>query len=240
MDNHIITVFVVVAAVAIVVQMGVLLALYMALRRTSERMEGIAGRLEQQATPVLATAAAILDDAKPKIADITTNLAETSASVRTHAGQIGNAASEIAERARMQAARLDEFVINAAHKVEATSELLQNKVFSPMRRVRSIVTALNAGLSFFKSNRPRIEKVPAKLKTKRCLSDLSCFVVEVTVPATDRKDLSLSISTALVRSFLVTSDTLSASSDDPFKCGACLRRAISDGGTLVCLVRQIG
>ena len=83
MDNTIITIFVVVAAVAIVVQMGILLALYTALRRTSERMEGIAGRLEQQATPVLATAAAILDDAKPKIAEITTNLSETSASVRS-------------------------------------------------------------------------------------------------------------------------------------------------------------
>jgi len=157
-DNHIITVFVVVAAVAIVVQMGILLALYMALRRTSERMEGIAGRLEQQATPVLATAAAILDDAKPKIAEITTNLAETSASVRAHVDQVGVAATEIVERARMQAARLDEFVINAAHKVEATTELLQNKVFSPMRRVRAIVTALNAGMSFFKSNRSQRRK----------------------------------------------------------------------------------
>jgi methyl-accepting chemotaxis protein len=157
-DNHIITVFVVIAAVAIVVQMGVLLALYMALRRTSERMEGIAGRLEQQATPVLASAAAILEDAKPKIADITTNLAETSTALRTHVGHVGHAASEIAERARMQAARLDDFVISAAHKVEATSELLQDKVLSPMRRVRSIVTALNAGLSFFKSNRPRHRK----------------------------------------------------------------------------------
>jgi hypothetical protein len=157
-DNTIITIFVVVAAVAIVVQMGILLALYMALRRTSERMEGIAGRLEQQATPVLATAAAILDDAKPKIAEITTNLAETSASVRTHVTKVGDAASEIAERARMQAARIDDFVINAAHKVEATSELLQDKVFSPMRRVRSIVTALNAGLSFFRSNRPPRKK----------------------------------------------------------------------------------
>jgi methyl-accepting chemotaxis protein len=152
-DNHVITVFVVVAAVAIVVQMGVLLALYMALRRTSERMEGIAGRLEQQATPVLASAAAILEDAKPKLADITTNLAETSTALRTHVGHIGNAASEIAERARMQAVRLDDFVISAAHKVEATSELLQDKVLSPMRRLRSIITALNAGLSFFKSNR---------------------------------------------------------------------------------------
>ncbi len=153
--DTIITIFVVVAAVAIVLQMVILFALYKALRQTSERMEGIAGRLEQQATPVLATAAAILDDAKPKIAEITTNLAETSASVRSHVSEVGHATSEIMERARLQAARIDEFVISAAQKVEATSELLQHKVLSPMRRVRAVVTALNAGLSFFKSNRPK-------------------------------------------------------------------------------------
>ncbi len=155
MDNTIITIFVVVAAVAIVVQLGVLLALYMALRRTSERMEGIASRLEQQATPVLATAAAILEDAKPKLAEITSNLAETSATVRSHVTQVGAATTEIAERVRMQAARLDGFVTNTAQKVEATSELLQHKVFSPMRRVRAIVSALGAGMAMFQSNRPR-------------------------------------------------------------------------------------
>jgi hypothetical protein len=64
----------------------------------------------------------------------------------------------------MQAARLDEFVISAAHKVEATSELLQDKVLSPMRRVRSIVTALNAGLSFFKSNRSRHRKTSGEVE----------------------------------------------------------------------------
>jgi hypothetical protein len=154
-DNTLITIFVVVAAVAIVVQMAILFALYKALRQTSSRMEGIAGRLEQQALPVLATANAILDDAKPKLAEITTNLAEASAAVRTHADNIGSATSEIAERARMQAARLDELIISASNKVEATSELLQSKVLSPMRRVRSIVTALNAGLAFFKASRSR-------------------------------------------------------------------------------------
>ena len=154
MDNTIITIFVVVAAVAIVLQAVILFALYKGLRQTSERMEGIAGRLEQQASPVLTTAAAILEDAKPKLAEITTNLAETSASVRSHVTQVGEATTEIVERARMQAARLDEFVTSAAQKVEATSEILQHKVFSPMRRIRAIVTALNAGLSFLRSNRP--------------------------------------------------------------------------------------
>ncbi|HET9364114.1 MAG TPA: hypothetical protein VFP71_03905 [Candidatus Angelobacter sp.] len=155
MDNVIITIFVVVAAIAIVLQTVILFVLYKAMRQSSEKVEGIATRLEQQASPVLTTAAAILDDAQPKIAEITTNLAESSASIRANVAQVGMATSEISERLRMQAARMDDFILNAAHKVEATSDLLQEKVFTPMRRVRAIVTALNAGLSFLKSSRPR-------------------------------------------------------------------------------------
>lgn len=164
MDNSILTIFVVVAAVAIVLQMVILFALYKALRQTSERVEGIAGRLEQQASPVLTTAAAILEDAKPKIAEITTNLAETSASIRTHVAQVGEATGEIAERVRLQAARLDELVHSAAHKVEVTSELLQEKVLSPMRRVRAIVSALNVGLSFLKSNRSQRRRAAGEVE----------------------------------------------------------------------------
>lgn len=155
MDNTIITVFVVVAAVAIVLQTVILFVLYKAMRQSSEKVEGIATRLEQQASPVLTTAAAILDDAKPKLAEITTNLAESSATIRANVAQVGLATSEITERVRMQAARIDDFILNAAHKVEATSDLLQEKVFTPMRRVRAIVSALNTGLSFLKSRRPR-------------------------------------------------------------------------------------
>jgi len=153
-ENTVITIFVVVAAVAIVVQMGILLALYKALRQSSDRMENLANRLEQKATPVLATAAAILDDANPKLAELTTNLAESSAIIRAQVQQVGEATAEIVERARMNAARLDDFIANAAHKVEATSDLLQN-VLSPMRRVRAMVSALSAGLSFLKAKRSR-------------------------------------------------------------------------------------
>jgi hypothetical protein len=152
-EHTVITIFVVVAAVAIVVQMAILFALYKALRESSSRMEGIAGRLEQQASPVLATATAILDDAKPKIAELTSNLAESSALIRAQVAQVGEATGEIVERVRMNAARLDDFVLSAAHKVEATSELLQHKVLSPMRKVRAVVSALSAGLAFLKSNR---------------------------------------------------------------------------------------
>jgi len=154
-NNTVITIFVVVAAIAIVLQTGVLIALYKALRESSARIEGIAGRLEQQASPVLTTAHAILEDAQPKIAEISTNLVESTAMLREHVAQVGEATGEIVERVRLQAVRLDEFVTNAAHKLEATSEILQTSVLSPMRRVRAIVQALSAGLNFLRAHRAR-------------------------------------------------------------------------------------
>jgi len=153
--DTVITIFVVVAAFAIVVQTGVLIALYIALRQSSARIEGIAGRLEHQASPVLATANAILADAQPKIAEITTNLVESTATMREHVTQVGEATGEIVERVRMQAVRLDEFITSAANKLEATSEVLQTSVLSPIRRVRAIVQALGAGLSFLRAHRAR-------------------------------------------------------------------------------------
>jgi len=151
--DWVITIFVVVAAVAIVVQTGILFVLYKAMRESSTRIEGIAGRIEKQASPVLTTAQAILEDAQPKLAEITTNLVESTATMREHVAQVGEATTEIVERVRMQAVRLDEFVTSAANKLESTSEILQTTVLSPMRRVRAIVQALSAGLNFLRAHR---------------------------------------------------------------------------------------
>jgi methyl-accepting chemotaxis protein len=153
--NTTVAIFVIVAAVAIVVQMAVLIALYVGMRQTAARMEGIAGRLEQQASPLLTTAGAILEDAQPKIAEITSNLAESSATVRAHVSQVAEATGEIVERARLHAIRVDEFVGDTMGKIEAASQILETKVLSPVRRVQAIVQAVNAGLGVLRSTRSR-------------------------------------------------------------------------------------
>lgn len=145
----------IVAAVAIVVQMGILIALYVGVRQTTTRMEGIAGRLEQQASPLLTTAAAILEDAQPKVAEITSNLAESSATVRAHVAQVAEATGEIVERARLHALRVDEFVGETMGKIETASHILETKVLSPVRRVQGIIAAVNAGLGVLRSNRSK-------------------------------------------------------------------------------------
>jgi hypothetical protein len=96
---------------------------------------------------------AILDDAQPKISEITTNLAEATAIVRANVSHVADTTSEIVERARMQAVRLDELVSSTLEKVEQTTDFLQNRVVAPVRRVHAIVQAVGAGLSFLKSTR---------------------------------------------------------------------------------------
>jgi methyl-accepting chemotaxis protein len=153
--NWAIVAFTAVAAIAIILQTLILAGLSKAMREFATRMEGILGRVETQASPVLATAHAILDDAQPKLADITANLAESTAAVRLHVSDIGQATGEIVERARLQAARVDEFVSDTISKLEVTTDMVQHTVIGPVRRIHALVQAVSAGLGFFRANRAR-------------------------------------------------------------------------------------
>jgi methyl-accepting chemotaxis protein len=153
--NLAVTIFVGVTAVAFVGQLFLLFCLAKAVKEISERMERIANRMEERATPVLATAQAILEEAQPRIGEITSNLAEASATIRANVAGVAEATGEIVERARMQAARLDELIHSTADKVTDTTDFLQNKVITPVRRVHAIVSAVSAGVGFFKRNRAR-------------------------------------------------------------------------------------
>jgi len=144
--------FVIVAVVAIVLQTGILCALFLAIRGLVTRLEKL---VDSQASPLLTTARAILDDAQPKIADITTNLAESTATVKVHVDDVAEATGEIVERARLQAARIDELVDNTIEKIEVTTDMVQASVITPVRRIHALIQAVSAGLGFLRANRAR-------------------------------------------------------------------------------------
>lgn len=152
-SNPVLTIFVIVTAIAFCVQVLLLYVLYKAIDKSSARMENIANRMEERTTPVLATARAILEEVQPKIGEITDNLAEASATVRANVANLAEATGEIAERARMQAAHLDHLIQSTAERVSETTEFLQEKVITPVRRVQAIVSAASAAVGFLKRSR---------------------------------------------------------------------------------------
>lgn len=152
-SNTVLTIFVAITAVAFCLQLLLLYFLYKAIDKSSARMENIANRMEERTTPVLATAQAILEEAQPKIGEITSNLAEASATIRAHVATMAEATGEIVERARIQAAHLDEVIQATVEKISETTDFLQQKVILPVRRVQAIVSAATAAVRFFKHNR---------------------------------------------------------------------------------------
>lgn len=154
-SGTVLTVFVAITAIAFCLQLVLLFFLYKAIDGSSARMESLANRMEERATPVLATAQAILEEAQPRIGEITSNLADASATLRANVAGVAEATGEIMERARMQAAYLDEMIRSTVDKVSETSDFLQDKVIRPVRRVQAIVSAVTAGVAFLKRSRSR-------------------------------------------------------------------------------------
>ena len=160
-QTTLLTIFVAFTAVGVIVQMGILFALYKAMEKSSARMEKIAGQLEERALPILDSTRTILQDAEPKISEITTNLAEVTALVRYRVEHVSEATGEIVERARLQAARIDAMIASTADKVEQTTDLLQASVLAPVRRVHAIIQAIVAGINVFRRGRPPAQPRPA-------------------------------------------------------------------------------
>lgn len=142
-------VFIIAMAVAVIIQVATLVALYVTLRRSAQRVDTLAQELRTRALPLLDNAGEIIADARPKLAVITSDLVETSATLKTQAARLDHTISDIADRTRLQVIRADEMVNRTLSKVEQTSSAVQQTVSTPIRQVNGVISGIIAGLSAF-------------------------------------------------------------------------------------------
>jgi len=153
MNETLLTIFVGATCVAVVLQMGILLALYLTTKKTAERMEALAKRVEDQALPTIEMARNLLTENTPKINAVIADLSSTSATVKAQADRIGSMLNDVVDRTRLQTIRADEMVTRTLDRLEETAETMQTVVLSPMRRMTGIMNGVMAGLGEFMGNR---------------------------------------------------------------------------------------
>jgi len=141
--------FIVVTALAVVIQAGVLVSLYISVKKTSSRVESIAGDLQQRAVPALDAATAILNNSRGNLQTLTENLAATSTSLRNQVERVETTMGDIIDRTRLQVIRADELVSRTLDRVEETSEFVQHTVISPVKQLAGLVSGLTVGLDAF-------------------------------------------------------------------------------------------
>jgi ABC-type transporter Mla subunit MlaD len=157
--------------VAILVQAGILVGLFLSFKKTTERVEAIARNVETRAIPLLDSAKTILDENGPRLKEITTNLSDTTATLKTQLTRVDATLNDVLDRTRLQVIRVDDMVSRTMDKVEETTEMLQSTVASPVRKLTGIMQGLSVGLGAYIRRRRK-----ASLDAMTAIEDDELFI----------------------------------------------------------------
>jgi len=149
------TIFIAVTSAAVLIQAGILFAMYLAVRQASARTEALASEVRSKVLPTVEMAQSMLEDLRPKVEGIVNNFNESSVMARNQMARLDATMSDLLDRARLQVIRADELVSKALDRVEETGDLVNKTVVSPVRQVSGLLQGLTAGLEFFFSGRRR-------------------------------------------------------------------------------------
>jgi tetrahydromethanopterin S-methyltransferase subunit F len=150
-----ITVFIALTGIAVLLQAGVLVAMYMAMRKSSARIEAIATEVKTKVLPTVEQAQALLTDVRPKIQVIADNLQESTTVMRKQVQRIDATVNDVVDRARLQVIRADELLSRTLDRVEQTSDMVHKTVISPVRQLSGLLQGITVGLEFLFGSRGR-------------------------------------------------------------------------------------
>jgi hypothetical protein len=154
MDN-LTPVFIALTGVAVMLQAGILVAMYVAMRKSSTRIEAIATEVKTKVLPTVEQAQAILTDIRPKLQVIAENLQESTTMLRAQVKRVDATVNDAVDRGRLQVIRADELLSRTLDRVEQTSDMVHNTVISPVRQLSGLMQGITAGLEFLFGGRGR-------------------------------------------------------------------------------------
>jgi len=149
------TLFVAFTGAAVLLQALVLLAMYLAMRKSGERMQVLADDVKNKVMPTVAEAQQLLALLRPKVEVIVENLEETTTIMRAEIKRVDAAVNDAVDRARLQVIRADELMSRTLDRVEQTSEMVHKTVVSPVRHLSGLMQGLSVGLEFLFGGRGR-------------------------------------------------------------------------------------
>jgi uncharacterized membrane-anchored protein YhcB (DUF1043 family) len=146
-------VFSIVAAIALVVQVVILGALFFELRRTTEKVNKLVGDLQTRVGPMLTRVQILLDDTQPKISEMVADASHVVYLARGQAQKMDRVLTEASDRLRGQLVHADRILSGTLEAVEETGTKLRENFWRPMRKASAVVTGIRVGLDLLRSRR---------------------------------------------------------------------------------------
>lgn len=147
--------FILLTGIAVFLQAFVLLAMYLAMRKSGERMEALASEVKTKVLPTVEQAQLMMTELRPKLEVIADNFEGASTVIRSQIERVDATVTDAMDRARLQIIRGDELLTRTMDRVEHTSEIVQKTVVSPVRQLSGLMQGITVGLEFLFGSRHR-------------------------------------------------------------------------------------
>jgi hypothetical protein len=145
------TLFVALTAIAIVVQAGVLLSIWVMTKRLSEQVERFMKETREMMMPIRSIA--------ENLRVASANLVEIGMSAQNQFRRVEAMVTDTGEALHVQLERFDRVTQNVMDRVNETAEILQDSVVRPAREVAAVAKGLTRGLgAFFFGRRSTVDQ----------------------------------------------------------------------------------
>ncbi len=147
--------FSIIAAIALVVQVVILTALFLQLRRTTENMNRLVGELHSRVGPILTRVQILLDDTQPKISSMVNDASHIVYLARGQAQKIDRVFTDAADRLRGQLVHADRILTGTLEAVEDAGAKFKHSFWRPVQKASALVQGIKVGLDLLRSRRGR-------------------------------------------------------------------------------------
>jgi ABC-type transporter Mla subunit MlaD len=149
--------FVVIAAIAIVIQMAILAAMFVQMRAAIEQFTKIAAQLQSRIDPILLRTNRILEDSEDRIRSVMSNAAELTEIARGQAQKVDRIFTDAVERLRVQIVKADQILTGMLEVIEQAGSTFRAKLWQPFHQASAILKGVKAGIDFIRGQRQRPE-----------------------------------------------------------------------------------
>jgi len=156
--------FSIVAAIALVVQVGILIGLFLQLKRTTESINRMVNDLHTRIGPILTRTQILLDDTQPKITSLVDDASHVVYLARAQAQKMDKVFTEASDRLRGQLVRADRILTGTLEAVEDAGTQMRRSFLGPVQKASAVVQGIKVGLDFLRSRRARRESAQEGLE----------------------------------------------------------------------------
>jgi ABC-type transporter Mla subunit MlaD len=144
------TVFVCVAAAALLIQAGLLFGIYKSARGLQDNVQ----RLMPKIDGLLETSRQTIDDSRKQITDITTKTSEILDITRKQVQRVDEILEDAASRARVQMDRAELVLDDAMGRAQRTVAMVEGGIVRPLQQIQGVAAGIKTAINFLTRGRP--------------------------------------------------------------------------------------